>query len=230
MVAHADQPLYLLFLGAPGAGKGTQTAMLSSALDIPRISSGDLFREHIRNQTDLGREAKLYIDKGELVPDAVTVGMVMRRLGEADCARGAILDGFPRTIPQAEALEAGLAARGQAIRTVIDLVVDHDILVERLSGRWMCRSCGASYHLAFHPPAVAGRCDVCGGELYQREDDSPATVTHRLEVYYRQTAPLQEFYRGRGILHQIDGEQPIEAVYEVVLNAAGMGEDADSTG
>lgn len=224
MVARADQPLYLIFLGAPGAGKGTQTAMLSAALDIPRISSGDLFREHIRQQTDLGRQARSYIDQGELVPDEVTVQMVMRRLGEADCARGAILDGFPRTIPQAEALEAGLAAQGKTIRTVVDLVVDHEILVERLSGRWMCGSCGSSYHTSFHPPAVKGRCDVCGADLYQRDDDRPATIEHRLEVYYNQTAPLQEFYRSRGSLAPIDGEQPIEAVYERVLNVAGIRE------
>ncbi len=222
MVAGSNEPLYLIFLGAPGAGKGTQTALLSANLNIPRISSGDLFREHIRNQTDLGREAKSYIDRGELVPDKVTVQMVIHRLAQEDCGRGAILDGFPRTIPQAEALERALAAEGKSIRRVVDLHVDHDILLERLSGRWMCRSCGASYHLSFHPSAVKGQCDTCGGELYQREDDKAETVAHRLEVYFHQTAPLQDFYRARQLLMAIDGEQPIEEVREAVMSAIGM--------
>ena len=221
MVVDFNQPLYLILLGAPGAGKGTQAGLLSASLGIPRISSGDLFREHIRRQTDLGRQAKTYLDRGELVPDSVTVGMVVHRLDEADCGRGAILDGFPRTIPQAKALDAALAARDQRIHTVIDLQVDQEILVERLSGRWMCRSCGASYHVAFHPPAVKGVCDECGGELYQRVDDRPETIEHRLVVYYNQTAPLQEFYRDKALLTQLNGEQSIEAVLEVVLQAIG---------
>lgn len=222
VVAQADHPLYLIFLGAPGAGKGTQTALLSQNLGILRISSGDLFRENIKNQTELGRAAKSYIDRGELVPDRVTVEMVMERIRRPDCRRGALFDGFPRTIPQAEALDAALAREGKAIRAVIDLVVDHDILLERLGGRWMCRGCGASYHLSFHPPAVAGCCDTCQGELYQRDDDSAATIEHRLLVYYRQTAPLQEFYRERSLLKTVDGQQEIEIVQEAVLTAIGM--------
>ena len=224
MVAQADPPLYLIFLGAPGAGKGTQTAMLSQALGIPRIASGDLFREHIKNQTPLGRQAKAYIDGGELVPDAVTVGMVMERIAQADCERGAIFDGFPRTIPQADALNTALVAEGKTIRGVVDLVVDHEILLERLSGRWMCRGCGASYHLSFHPPAKVGICDACAGELYQRDDDRAETVEHRLVVYYRQTAPLQEFYRSAGLLFQIDGQQSIEYVQQAVMRAIGQSE------
>jgi len=227
VVVQADQPLYLILLGAPGAGKGTQTSMLSTNLGLTRIASGDLFRAHIKNQTDLGREANLYIARGELVPDGVTVQMVMRRIAEPDCLRGAIFDGFPRTIPQAEALEAALAEDGKALRCVVDLVVDHEILLERLSGRWMCRGCGASYHLAFHPPKVHSVCDTCEGELYQREDDRADTVDHRLQVYYRQTAPLQEFYRSRGLLIQIDGEQPIELVREAVMQAIGMPESSE---
>jgi adenylate kinase len=147
VVAQAARPLYLIFLGAPGAGKGTQTAILCQALGIPRIASGDLFRENIKNQTELGRQAKAY----KLVPDEVTVGMVIQRLAQPDCEGGAIFDGFPRTIPQAEALDAALANEGKAISGVVDLVVDHEILLERLSGRWMCRSCSTSYHLSFHP-------------------------------------------------------------------------------
>ena len=230
MVAGADSRLYLIFLGAPGAGKGTQTAMLSQALGIPRISSGDLFRENIKNQTPLGRQAKAYIDRGELVPDAVTVGMVIHRIAEDDCVRGALFDGFPRTIPQAEALEAALAEQGKTLGAVVDLVVDHEILLERLSGRWMCRGCGASYHLSFHPPKVEGRCDTCSTGLYQREDDRADTVEHRLLVYYRQTAPLQEFYRQRGLLYQVNGEQAIEAVQEAVLRVLGVSQPAEYAG
>ena len=227
MVAQADSRLYLIFLGAPGAGKGTQTVLLSQTLGIPRISSGDLFRENIKNQTPLGRQAKAYIDRGELVPDEVTVGMVMHRIAEDDCARGALFDGFPRTIPQAEALEAALREQGKSLRAVVDLLVDHEILLERLSGRWMCRRCGASYHLAFHPPKVEGRCDTCPGELYQRDDDRAETVEHRLLVYYRQTAPLQEFYRQRGLLIQVNGEQAIELVQEEILRVLGVSQPVE---
>ena len=230
MVARAVSPLYLIFLGAPGAGKGTQTALLSQALGILRISSGDLFRENIKNQTPLGRQAKAYIDRGELVPDEVTVGMVMHRIAEDDCVRGALFDGFPRTIPQAEALEAALAEQGKTLGAVVDLVVDHEILLERLSGRWMCRGCGASYHLAFHPPKTEGKCDTCSAELYQREDDRADTIEHRLLVYYRQTAPLQDFYRQRGLLYQVNGEQAIEAVQEAVLRVLGVSQPAEYAG
>lgn len=222
MVAENCRPIFLILFGAPGAGKGTQTALLSQVLGIAPVSSGDLFRENIRQQTELGRQAKQYIDRGELVPDAVTVGMVMQRLAAADCARGAILDGFPRTIPQAESLAAALAAQDKALRTVVDLQVEHETLVERLGGRWVCRQCGASYHMSFHPPAQPGVCDTCGGELYQRVDDRPETIEHRLEVYYAQTAPLQEYYRSQGLLMPINGEQSIEEVQETVLRALGV--------
>lgn len=222
MVANNGRPIFLILFGAPGAGKGTQTALLSQILGIAPVSSGDLFRENIRQQSELGRQAKYYMDRGELVPDEVTVGMVMHRLEAEDCAKGAILDGFPRTIPQAEALEAALAAQGKAIRSVLDLQVEHETLVERLSGRWVCRKCGASYHTSFHPPLQHGVCDACGGELYQRPDDRPETIEHRLEVYYQQTRPLQGFYRSRGLLMQLNGEQSIEEVQETVLRALGV--------
>ena len=214
--------MYLILFGAPGAGKGTQSALLSEILGIAPVSSGDLFRENIRQQTELGRQAKSYIDRGELVPDEVTVGMVMHRLGTDDCAKGAILDGFPRTLPQAEALEAALAEQGKSLRAVLDLQVEHETLVERLSGRWVCRGCGVSYHTSFHPPAQHGVCDSCGGELYQRVDDRPETIEHRLEVYYQQTRPLQGYYRSRGLLMQLNGEQSIEEVQETVLRALGV--------
>jgi adenylate kinase len=228
VVAQPDRkPLYLILLGAPGAGKGTQANLLSAHLNLPRISSGDLFREHINAETPLGREAKSYIDRGELVPDSLTVEMMRERLQHEDCQSGAVMDGFPRTIPQAEAFDEALAATCKTVRAVIDLQVDHEVLLERLSGRWMCRQCGASYHTSFHPPAVKGRCDECGGELYQRDDDRSETVEHRLEVYFRQTAPLQELYRRRGRLVEIDGEQPIEQVREAVTRAIGLNEAAE---
>ncbi|MFN8471988.1 MAG: adenylate kinase [Anaerolineae bacterium] len=214
--------MFLILFGAPGAGKGTQTALLSQILGIAPVSSGDLFRENIRQQTELGRQAKYYIDRGELVPDEVTVGMVMQRLEALDCAPGAILDGFPRTIPQAEALRGALAEQKKFIRCVVDLQVEHETLIERLGGRWVCRKCGASYHMSFHPPAQVGVCDACGGELYQRVDDRPETIEHRLEVYYQQTAPLQEYYRSQGLLMPINGEQSIEEVQEMVLRALGV--------
>lgn len=218
MVAQ-DRPMYCILLGAPGAGKGTQAALLSHELGLPRISSGDLFRENIRAATDLGREAKSYLDRGELVPDALTVAMILQRLGKRDCARGAILDGFPRTQGQAEALDAALAMFGRGIHRVINLTVGEAALLERLSGRWMCRSCGASFHNAFHPPKRHGVCDDCGDDLYQREDDHAETVANRLRVYFRQTSPLQRFYRERGLLVEVNGEQGIEDVCEAMRHA-----------
>jgi len=208
--------MYCILLGAPGAGKGTQAALLSHRLGLPRISSGDLFREHIRAATELGREAKSYLDRGELVPDTVTVSMILDRLAKRDCTRGAILDGFPRTLPQAEALEAALAETRQRIHCVMNLRVRHDALIERLSGRWMCQSCGSSYHTLFNPPSQDGQCDECGNELYQRVDDLAETVAHRIEVYFRQTSPLQRFYRERQMLIEVNGEQPIEHVCEAM--------------
>lgn len=206
------KPIYLILLGPPMSGKGTQAARLSGLLGIPQVSSGDLFRKNIKNQTDLGKEAKAYIDRGDLVPDAVTIGMVEQRLGESDCTGGALLDGFPRTIPQAEELDRILGELGGSLTGVLSVSVPEDVLVERASGRRICRACGKSYHLVFNPPEREGICDKDGGELYQREDDMPETVRQRLAVYQRQTSPLAAFYWDRGLVREINGDQSIDEV------------------
>lgn len=205
-------PKFVVLLGAPGVGKGTQAALLEKALGIPHVASGDLFREAIKQGTELGRLAKSYMDKGELVPDEVTIAMVRQRLAEPDCQRGAILDGFPRTIEQAEALEAALAEEGKAINAVLYIKASEETLLARLAGRWTCRRCGAVYHSLFDPPKEAGKCDRCGGELYQRPDDTPETQRRRIQVYLAQTAPLIDYYRRKGLLVEIDGEGSIEEV------------------
>ena len=207
-----DSPIFLILLGPPMSGKGTQAARLSKALGIPQISSGDLFRDNIKRETALGREAKTYMDRGDLVPDEITIGMVAERLGRPDAAKGALLDGFPRTIPQAEELDRILDELDASLTGVISISVPVEELVKRASGRRICRSCGKSYHLAFNPPAEEGVCDVDGGELYQRDDDLPETVRQRLEVYQGQTSPLVDYYRKRGNLREIEGDQPIDDV------------------
>ncbi len=214
-----DGPLFLVLLGAPGAGKGTQARMLSEKWEIPQVSTGDIFRENLKNETDLGLLAKQYMEKGELVPDDVTIGMVRERLSRPDCARGAILDGFPRNIPQAEALDGILKEMGTSLKVVPYIKVSDEVLLARLSGRWICRQCGAVYHTLYNPPKVPGRCDICGGELYQRPDDRPEVAKNRLRVYFEQTAPLIRYYRGRGLLVEIDGEKEIEEV-QAALEAA----------
>ena len=207
-----EKPIYLILLGPPMSGKGTQAARLSSKLGIPQVSSGDLFRYNIKNQTDLGLEAKVFIDRGDLVPDEITIGMVEQRLNLPDCADGALLDGFPRTIPQAEEFDRILTGLGSSLTGVLSIEVPDDALVERASGRRICRVCGKSYHLTFNPPSRDGVCDLDGGELYQRQDDLPETVRQRLTVYQKQTSPLSLFYLKRGILKEIDGDQPITDV------------------
>lgn len=204
-----ESPKFLILLGPPMSGKGTQAARLSKALGIPQISSGDLFRDNIKRETELGREAKTYMDRGDLVPDEITIGMVAERLGRPDAARGALLDGFPRTIPQAEELDRILDELGASLTGVLSISVPVEELVKRASGRRVCRSCGKSYHLAFNPPSQEGVCDVDGGELYQRQDDLPDTVRQRLDVYQGQTSPLVDYYRERGNLREIKGDQPI---------------------
>ena len=216
------EPKYIVLIGAPGAGKGTQAARLRDLLNLPHVASGDLFRENLKNQTELGLKAKAYMDRGELVPDDVTIAMVMDRLGRPDCANGALLDGFPRTIAQAEALDRALAATGRKISVVPYIAVPDEALVERLSGRWLCRVCGESYHTLFNPPQRAGVCDKEGGALYQRDDDKPETVRNRLKVYWQQTSPLIDYYRRRGVLVEVNGDQAIEAV-EADLKAAVAG-------
>lgn len=211
------EPNYYILLGAPGAGKGTQAAMLILALGIPHVASGDLFREHLSKGTELGLLAKQYMDEGKLVPDDVTVRMVLERLAQPDCAKGAILDGFPRTIAQAQALERALAANGQSIKAALYIKVSTEELLRRLGGRYTCKNCGAVYHIVFDPPKQAGVCDKCGGPLYQRADDTLETAKKRLDVYFQQTAPLIEYYRQQGLLREIDGEQSIEAVHAALL-------------
>jgi adenylate kinase len=210
--------LYLVLLGGPGAGKGTQAERLSKSLGIPQISTGDLFRENLKQETELGLLAKGYMDRGELVPDEVTVGMVRERLSRPDCARGAILDGFPRTVAQAEALEGLLADMGGKLSAVPYVKVPEEVLLARLAGRWTCRQCGAMYHELFSPPKKAGICDRCGGELYQRPDDTPETQRHRIEVYFEQTAPLIDYYRDQGVLVEIDGRPGIEEIQAELLH------------
>jgi adenylate kinase len=212
--------LFLVFLGGPGAGKGTQAERLAAALGIPQISTGDLFRENLKNMTALGSLAKSYMDRGELVPDEVTVGMVRERIARPDCARGAIFDGFPRTVAQAEALQGLLEEVGSRLAKVPYIQVPEDVLLERLAGRWTCRACGAMYHQLFSPPKVAGVCDRCSGELYQRADDTPETQRRRIQVYFEQTAPLIDYYLGKGLLVEVDGRRGIEEIQAELLGIA----------
>lgn len=212
--------LFIVLLGAPGVGKGTQADLLSKELHLPHISSGELFREAIKSQTPLGIEAQAYLGRGELVPDALTIAMVRERLTQADCAEGAVLDGFPRTIEQAKELDGILAESGVAVTLVPYIKASTATLLKRLGGRWTCRNCQTVYHALYNPPREPGKCDVCGGELYQRADDTPETHRRRIEVYLDQTAPLIEFYRTRRLLVEIDGEQDIRAVYAQLLAAA----------
>ena len=207
-----EKPKFIVLIGPPASGKGTQAVMLRELLDLPHVASGDLFRENLKNETDLGRQAKVYMDRGELVPDDVTIAMVMERLSRLDCVGGAILDGFPRTIAQAEALDCALAKIGHEISVVPYFAVPEEELVERVSGRRLCRVCGGSYHVRFNPPQQSGVCDNDGGELYQRDDDRPETVRKRLQVYWEQTSPLIDYYREKGILAEINGDQSIDAV------------------
>ena len=211
--------MYLVLLGPPGAGKGTQAERLQEELKLPHVASGDLFRENIGNETELGLLAKGYIDQGELVPDDVTIAMVRERLQRPDCAQGVILDGFPRTLAQAESLDEMLADMGLKLDGVLCIAVPDEELVRRLSGRWICRQCQTPYHTIFSPPAQEGVCDACGEELYQRDDDQPETVRARLRVYHQQTAPLIDYYRQADLLVEVDGAGDIETVSAALLEA-----------
>lgn len=207
-------------MGAPGAGKGTQAeGLLSKTLDIPHVASGDLFREALAEGTELGLLAKSYIESGVLVPDDITIAMVQKRVAASDCKRGAILDGFPRTIEQAVALERVLSEDGKSVCVVLYIKVSTETLMARLGGRWICRNCGAVYHSLFDPPKEAGKCDKCGGELYQRSDDTPEVQQKRIDVYLAQTALLIEYYRSQGILAEIDGDKSVEEVQADMLKA-----------
>jgi len=207
----------VVLVGPPGAGKGTQARVLQSIFNIPQISTGDLLREAVREGTSLGRQAQTYMDKGELVPDSVVTSLVAERMQKADCAKGFLLDGFPRTIVQADAIAAELGRHNQHLDAVISIVVPRQELVERLGGRWVCRSCQAMYHERFTPPKISGLCDACGGELYQRSDDTVGTVNARLEVYERSTAPLLSYYRERALLHDIDGMGAPETISQRII-------------
>jgi adenylate kinase len=211
--------MYLVLLGPPGAGKGTQAERLQEELKLPHVASGDLFRENIGNETKLGILAKKYMDRGDLVPDDVTIAMVRERLQQPDCADGVILDGFPRTLAQAEALDKMLTSTGRTLAGVLCINVPDEELVRRLSGRWICGQCQTPYHTAFSPPAEEGVCDECGGKLHQRDDDRPKTVRARLRVYREQTAPLIDYYRRAGLLVEVNGFGDIETINAALLDA-----------
>lgn len=212
-------PRYIVLLGPPGAGKGTQAKLLIEKTGLVHISSGDIFRENIKNRTELGQLAQTFINKGELVPDDVTIAMIQERFSRPDCAQGAILDGFPRTKAQAEALEKMLEGFDGQVDLVPFITASEEVLVERLGGRWSCRSQGHVYHEKFNLPKVSGICDLDGSELYQREDDKAETVKRRILVYMKDTSPLIAFYTRQGKLIKIDGAQPIEQVTEVLVDA-----------
>lgn len=200
----------IILMGLPGAGKGTQASEIVKKFPIPHISTGDMFRKAIKDETDLGKEAKSYMDRGELVPDEVTVGIVKERISEDDAKKGFLLDGFPRTIEQAEALNSIMSELDREIDAVINIEVPEEELMNRLTGRRICEKCGTTYHLVFNPPKVDGICDIDGGKLYQREDDNPETVSNRLSVNVKQSKPILEYYNEKGVLKNIDGSKDIE--------------------
>ena len=211
----------LIMLGAPGAGKGTQAAKVAESLHIPHISTGDIFRANIKNGTELGKKAKAFMDAGKLVPDELTCDLVADRLAQSDCSEGFILDGFPRTIPQAEALEEVLTKLGTKIDYAVNIDVPDEAIVSRMSGRRACVGCGATYHIVYNPPKTENVCDVCGQTLILRDDDKPETVQTRLKVYHDQTQPLIDFYSGKGALVTVDGTMGLEDVFKAILKAIG---------
>ena len=211
----------IVMLGAPGAGKGTQADKIAEKYNIPHISTGDIFRSNIKAGTELGKKAKSFIDQGLLVPDEVTIGMLLDRIHEADCENGYILDGFPRTIPQAESLTAALKENGEAIDFALDVEVPDANIVNRMAGRRACLKCGATYHTEFAAPKKEGICDKCGSDLVLRDDDKPETVQKRLEVYHEQTHPLIDYYKKKGVLHAIDGTLSMESVFKNIVDILG---------
>ena len=211
----------IIMLGAPGAGKGTQAKMIAEKYSIPHISTGDIFRANIKNGTELGKKAKSYMDKGQLVPDELTLDLIMDRFKQDDCKNGYVLDGFPRTIPQAEALDTALKAKGEKVDFAIDVDVPDENIVKRMGGRRACVGCGATYHVVYSPTKVEGVCDKCGEELIVRDDDKPETVLNRLEVYHNQTQPLIDYYNEQGILKSVDGTVDMKDVFKTIVEILG---------
>ena len=209
--------MYIIFLGAPGAGKGTQAAMVAKELNLTHIATGDLYRQAVAQGTELGKIAKGYMDRGELGPDELTIKMVMERMSAPDCKAGVVFDGFPRTLKQAEALNEALDKQDKVIDEVVYIKVSEKELLRRLSGRWVCRQCQTPYHINDSPPKVQGKCDQCGGELYQRDDDNPETIKQRLRVYFTETAPLIDHYTQSGKLLEIEGEGGIEEISKRIV-------------
>ncbi len=211
----------IIMLGAPGAGKGTQAKRIAEKYSIPHISTGDIFRANIKNGTELGKKAKEYMDQGALVPDDLTCDLVMDRIQQDDCKNGFVLDGFPRTIPQAEALDGALSKIGQKMDFAIDVDVPDENIVNRMGGRRACLSCGATYHVEFNPTKAEGVCDACGAQTVLRDDDKPETVQKRLTVYHDQTQPLIDYYKKQNILKSVDGTQPMDAVFDAIIGILG---------
>ena len=211
----------IIMLGAPGAGKGTQAKKIAAKYAIPHISTGDIFRANIKNNTELGQKAKTYMDKGELVPDELVVDLIMDRFKEADCANGYVLDGFPRTIPQAEALDKALSANGESVDYAVNVEVPDENIINRMSGRRACVGCGATYHIQFNAPKDEGVCDTCGEKLILRDDDKPETVKNRLSVYHEQTQQLIDYYSKKGVLAEVDGTQSMDDVFNAIVNVLG---------
>ncbi len=211
----------IIMLGAPGAGKGTQAKKIAEKYSIPHISTGDIFRANIKNGTELGKKAKTYMDQGELVPDELVVDLVVDRFKNPDCANGYVLDGFPRTIPQAEALKNALVAAGENVDYAINVEVPDENIINRMSGRRACVGCGATYHVKYNPTKVEGVCDTCGEKLILRDDDKPETVKNRLSVYHDQTQPLIDFYSKEGVLREVDGTQDMEDVFNAIVDILG---------
>lgn len=211
----------IIMLGAPGAGKGTQAKMIAAKYGIPHISTGDIFRANIKNSTELGAKAKEYMDKGLLVPDELVVDLVIDRFKEPDCENGYVLDGFPRTIPQAEALDKALTAIGESVDYAINVEVPDDNIINRMGGRRACVGCGATYHVVYSPTKVEGKCDACGGDLIIRDDDKPETVKNRLAVYHEQTQPLIDYYTEKGILSEVDGTVDMKDVFNAIVKILG---------
>ena len=211
----------IIMLGAPGAGKGTQAKKIAEKYQIPHISTGDIFRANIKGGTELGMKAKTFMDQGMLVPDEITIGMLMDRICQEDCINGYVLDGFPRTIPQAESLTKALAERGEKVDYAINVDVPDENIINRMSGRRACLGCGATYHITFNPPVKEGICDTCGQELVLRDDDKPETVKKRLDVYHQQTQPLIDYYKNAEVLAEVDGTQPMDAVFQGIVEILG---------